>query len=70
MDLFISRPPIASVVRGLWPTLRRDAIFMAVSILGANVMPHNFYLHRHVSGISLCQSLMDIKATAPCRTQV
>ena len=45
VDLFISQPRLTDVVRGLWPVLRRDSIYTAVSLLGANVMPHNFYLH-------------------------
>lgn len=45
VDLFLSQPPLAAVIGGLWPTLRREGIYSAVSLLGANVMPHNFYLH-------------------------
>ncbi|GLC33053.1 hypothetical protein PLESTB_000375800 [Pleodorina starrii] len=45
VDLLVSRPPLASVVSGLLPRLRRDSVYTAVSLLGANVMPHNFYLH-------------------------
>ena len=45
VDLFISRPPLRAVVSGLTPTLHREGIYSAVSLLGANIMPHNFYLH-------------------------
>ncbi|EFJ44658.1 hypothetical protein VOLCADRAFT_106319 [Volvox carteri f. nagariensis] len=45
VDLLVSRPPLRSVVSGLLPRLRRDSVYTAVSLLGANVMPHNFYLH-------------------------
>lgn len=45
VDLVVSRPPIHAVVGGLMPRLRRDSVYTAVSLLGANVMPHNFYLH-------------------------
>jgi Mn2+/Fe2+ NRAMP family transporter len=34
------------VVSGLVPRLQRDSVATAVSIVGANVMPHSFFLHR------------------------
>lgn len=34
-----------SVVGGLLPKLRHETLYAAISIVGANVMPHNFYLH-------------------------
>lgn len=37
---------VPQLVSGLWPRLTRDSLYTAVSLLGANVMPHNFYLHR------------------------
>lgn len=45
VDLLLSRPPLAAVARGLVPSVCHESIFSAVSLLGANVMPHNFYLH-------------------------
>eukprot|EP00198_Chlamydomonas_reinhardtii_P011456 XP_001700793.1 predicted protein [Chlamydomonas reinhardtii] len=45
VDLLVSRPPLRSVAGGLLPRLRRESVYTAVSLLGANVMPHNFYLH-------------------------
>mmetsp|Transcript_46020 Transcript_46020/g.116456 ORF Transcript_46020/g.116456 Transcript_46020/m.116456 type:complete len:872 (-) Transcript_46020:137-2752(-) len=44
-DLLLSKPPLTKLVSGLWPRLTRDSLYTAVSLLGANVMPHNFYLH-------------------------
>eukprot|EP00892_Ulva_mutabilis_P003200 jgi/Ulvmu1/12881/UM098_0069.1 len=61
IDLFISKPPIGSVLAGLSPTLHRDDIYSAVSLLGANVMPHNFYLH---SALVAGQSSRNDKVTA------
>jgi NRAMP (natural resistance-associated macrophage protein)-like metal ion transporter len=46
VDLFVSAPPAAAVLGGLLPRLQRDSVYTAVCLLGANVMPHNFYLHR------------------------
>lgn len=61
IDLFISKPPLRSVLSGLYPTLHRDDIYSAVSLLGANVMPHNFYLH---SALVAGQSSHNDKVTA------
>lgn len=46
VEIFIVRPPLGAIARGLYPSLDRDTLYTAVSLLGANVMPHNFYLHR------------------------
>jgi manganese transport protein len=46
VDLVLSKPPIGAVVGGLVPRVPQGSIYIAVSLLGANVMPHNFYLHR------------------------
>ena len=48
-QLAMARPPAAEVLRGFLPNsvLVRDAeaLYLAVGILGATVMPHNLYLH-------------------------
>lgn len=41
----VAPPPPAQVVAGLVPRLPRDSVATAVSIVGANVMPHSFFLH-------------------------
>jgi NRAMP (natural resistance-associated macrophage protein)-like metal ion transporter len=61
IDLFISQPPIGAVISGLIPRLHRNDIYCAVSLLGANIMPHNFYLH---SALVSGQSSRDDKVTA------
>lgn len=48
VDLAICKPPLGAVLQGLVPSLDIDSAFTAVSVLGANIMPHNFYLHRYV----------------------
>lgn len=45
VEVVLSAPPPDLVLRGFIPILGRDSIYTAVSLLGANVMPHNFYLH-------------------------
>src|SRR5262249_48442249 len=38
-------PDPSELVRGLRPTLPPGALYVAMGILGATVMPHNLYLH-------------------------
>jgi manganese transport protein len=51
-ELVFARPSLSGVVRGLTPSaeiLRDPAmLYVAISILGATVMPHNLYLHSSV----------------------
>lgn len=45
-EMFIVRPEAAAVVRGLVPSaLSDEALYIAIGIIGATVMPHNLYLH-------------------------
>ena len=52
IQLGLARPELGSVVSGFRPSLPLDekggvttALFLAIGILGATVMPHNLYLH-------------------------
>ncbi|MCU0360309.1 MAG: Nramp family divalent metal transporter [Bacteroidia bacterium] len=46
MQLFIAKPEISEVVTGLIPFIENDeALYIAIGIIGATVMPHNLYLH-------------------------
>ncbi len=46
MELFIAQPQIAEVLSGFVPsTLDGSALYIAIGIIGATVMPHNLYLH-------------------------
>ena len=46
LEMFLSRPPVGEVVRGLVPSpLAGNALYVAIGIIGATVMPHNLYLH-------------------------
>ena len=45
-EMFIVSPEIADVVSGFKPTaLSGNALYIAIGIIGATVMPHNLYLH-------------------------
>lgn len=45
-EIVYSQPDFAAIGRGFLPTLPdADALYFAIGILGATVMPHNLYLH-------------------------
>jgi manganese transport protein len=51
-EIIISRPDAGGVAAGFAPSLgiltNRDQLYIAISILGATVMPHNLYLHSSI----------------------
>lgn len=64
VEIFLAKPSVPGIVSGFVPhALSGDALYIAIGILGATVMPHNLYLHsalvqtravgRHASGIRL-----------------
>ena len=46
IELFFSRPSIPGILSGIIPSLPGPgALYIAIGIIGATVMPHNLYLH-------------------------
>jgi manganese transport protein len=46
IEMFIVEPSLKEIVRGFEPSmLSGDALYIAIGIIGATVMPHNLYLH-------------------------
>src|SRR5512140_150436 len=45
IEIFWAKPSISEMLTGLAPRLDRSTLYIAVTILGATVMPHNLYLH-------------------------
>ncbi|HVY54601.1 MAG TPA: Nramp family divalent metal transporter, partial [Thermodesulfobacteriota bacterium] len=46
IEIFLAKPEWGGIVRGFAPSLPdKDALYIAIGILGATVMPHNLYLH-------------------------
>eukprot|EP01125_Pyxidicula_operculata_P013456 TRINITY_DN446_c0_g1_i1.p1 TRINITY_DN446_c0_g1~~TRINITY_DN446_c0_g1_i1.p1 ORF type:complete len:353 (+),score=54.86 TRINITY_DN446_c0_g1_i1:90-1148(+) len=45
VELFLVKPVFVDVMTGFIPILSSKSLFIAIGILGATVMPHNFYLH-------------------------
>ena len=45
-EIFLAQPNMGEVTKGFIPTtLNNQALYIAVGIIGATVMPHNLYLH-------------------------
>lgn len=46
VELFLAKPQITEILQGFKPGFLSDnALYIAVGIIGATVMPHNLYLH-------------------------
>jgi manganese transport protein len=46
VEMILAKPPVGELVKGLIPSLPNDqALYIAIGIIGATVMPHNLYLH-------------------------
>jgi len=45
-EMFFAQPDPAELIKGFIPTIPNDtALYIAIGIIGATVMPHNLYLH-------------------------
>lgn len=46
IEMFIAQPDLGEVAQGFIPSLQNEeALYIAIGIIGATVMPHNLYLH-------------------------
>jgi manganese transport protein len=45
VEILWAKPAVSEMLTGLAPRLDRSSLYLAVTILGATVMPHNMYLH-------------------------
>ncbi len=46
IQMFIAKPDLSYAIKGFIPTkLSPEALYIAIGIIGATVMPHNLYLH-------------------------
>jgi manganese transport protein len=46
IEIIFAQPHLGEVAKGLIPSLpNNDALYIAIGIIGATVMPHNLYLH-------------------------
>ncbi|MCY7408926.1 MAG: Nramp family divalent metal transporter [Chitinophagales bacterium] len=45
-EIFIAKPDVAEIAMGFIPSIPNEtALYIAIGIIGATVMPHNLYLH-------------------------
>jgi manganese transport protein len=46
VEIIMAKPKLSEVVTGFVPSIpNKEALFIAIGIIGATVMPHNLYLH-------------------------
>ncbi|MFZ1327754.1 MAG: Nramp family divalent metal transporter [Chitinophagaceae bacterium] len=46
IEIILAKPDLGEVVKGFKPSIPNDtALYIAIGIIGATVMPHNLYLH-------------------------
>jgi manganese transport protein len=45
IEVFWARPEFGALAAGLIPHLNNQTLYITIGMLGATVMPHNFYLH-------------------------
>ncbi len=46
IELFYSKPDVSELIKGIFPSIPdSNALYIAIGIIGATVMPHNLYLH-------------------------
>jgi manganese transport protein len=45
IEIWWAKPVASEVITGLVPRLNNQTLYLAITILGATVMPHNMYLH-------------------------
>ena len=46
VELIFAKPDAGELVKGFIPSIpNKDALYIAIGIIGATVMPHNLYLH-------------------------
>src|SRR6185312_2007001 len=62
IEILLARPSAADIAGGFLPVLHgREALYIAIGIIGATVMPHNLYLH---------SALVQTRKIGPGRDQV
>lgn len=45
-EMFLAKPQLSEIVHGFIPSIpNEEALYIAIGIIGATVMPHNLYLH-------------------------
>lgn len=46
IEMFLAKPDVTEIAKGLIPSIPNStALYIAIGIIGATVMPHNLYLH-------------------------
>jgi hypothetical protein len=70
LGTLISPPSATAMLSGLWPKMRGDSLYTAVGLIGANVVPHTFYLHSALLQVSIKPSASKTPNMAICITDL
>lgn len=66
IEVFLAKPNWPDVANGFIPRLPAGALFVAIGIIGATVMPHNLYLHSSLVQSRAISNTLTAKSEA-CR---
>ena len=53
LGVLINHPEMTLSVNGMLTKLNGESVFALMSLLGATIMPHNFYLHSSIVQVSV-----------------
>lgn len=59
VEMFLVSPDVGEVMTGFLPTLGKESVYTAISLIGAVVMPHNIYLHSALVQVYTLRLLCD-----------
>lgn len=51
LGVLISQPEVPLVMSGIFPKLSGESAYSLMSLLGANIMVHNFYIHSSITKV-------------------
>ncbi|CAO3569040.1 unnamed protein product [Mortierella alpina] len=67
MEIVYSQPVAKDVFKGFLPSVEiltnKDALYLAIGIIGATVMPHNLYLHSSIVKLRTRRELNDLASS-------
>lgn len=61
-----SQPEISLSMNGVLTRLNGESAFVLMSLLGANIIPHNFYLHSSIVQVAISLGFVCLSASCSC----
>ena len=60
IGILTNQPEIPLIVDEIFPRLKGESAYTLMSLLGASIMPHNFYLHSSIVQVPLSLTLLSL----------